>query len=129
MPFNIGGHIYNGVIADAQDYYNIITRGLVLHLDASSPSSYPGSGTSWSDISNNGHVGTLTNGPTFSTDGGGSIVFDGSNDYVTIPHSSNWSFGTGEFTFDIWVNVASTSPFAVFYSPKFGFLLRALRKW
>ena len=101
MPFNIGGYIYNGGIADPADYYNIITRGLILHLDASAPSSYPGSGTTWSDISGNNHVGTLTNGPTFSTDGGGSIVFDGTNDYVTIPDSPNWDFGTGEFSIEM----------------------------
>ena len=53
MPFNIGGYIYNGTHADVEDYKNIITRGLVLHLDASALESYPGSGTSWSDLSGN----------------------------------------------------------------------------
>ena len=69
MPFNIGGYIYNGGIADPQDYYNIVNRGLAMNLDASAPSSYPGSGTVWSDISGQANNGTLTNGPTFSTDG------------------------------------------------------------
>ena len=50
MPFNVGGYIYNGTQADLQDYQNIITRGLVLHLDASALESYSGSGTSWFDI-------------------------------------------------------------------------------
>lgn len=60
----------------------IVTDGLVLALDAGNTKSYPGSGTTWSDLSGNGNSGTLTNGPTFNSDNGGSIVFDGSNDYV-----------------------------------------------
>lgn len=62
---------------------DIIEDGLVLCLDAASKRSYPGTGTVWTDLkgSNNG---TLTNGPTFSNDNGGSVVFDGSDDYVNI---------------------------------------------
>jgi len=63
---------------------NIVTDGLVLCLDAANPRSYPGSGTSWGDLSGNGNSGTLTNGPTFSSGNGGSIVFDGVNDYVNL---------------------------------------------
>ena len=39
-------------------------------------------GTSWGDLSGNGNNGTLTNGPTYSSSNGGSIVFDGTNDYI-----------------------------------------------
>jgi hypothetical protein len=53
-----------------------------LCLDAANTKSYPGSGTSWVDLSGNGNNGTLTNGPTFNSANSGSIVFDGSNDYV-----------------------------------------------
>jgi hypothetical protein len=60
----------------------IVTDGLVLYLDAGNSNSYPGSGTTWSDISGNGYNGTLTNGPTFNSANGGGIVFDGTNDYV-----------------------------------------------
>jgi hypothetical protein len=60
----------------------IVTDGLILALDAANTKSYPGSGTTWFDLSGNGNNGTLTNGPTFSSDNGGSIVFDGVNDYV-----------------------------------------------
>ena len=59
----------------------IVTDGLVLCLDAANKRSYPGSGTTWIDKAG-GNNGTLTNGPTFSSDNGGSIVFDGGNDYV-----------------------------------------------
>ena len=60
----------------------IITDGLVLALDAANVKSYPGSGTSWNDLSGNNNTGTLTNGPTFDGGNGGSIVFDGVNDYI-----------------------------------------------
>jgi len=62
----------------------IVTNGLVLCLDAADKKSYPGTGTLWTDRSGNGINGTLTNGPTFSSGNGGSIVFDGGNDYVTL---------------------------------------------
>jgi hypothetical protein len=62
---------------------NIITNGLVLALDAANVKSYPGSGTVWNDLSGNNNSGSLTNGPTFSSTNGGSIIFDGTNDYST----------------------------------------------
>jgi hypothetical protein len=61
---------------------SIVTDGLVLNLDAGNTASYPGSGTTWTDISGNGNTGTLTNGPTYSSADGGSIVFDGVDDRV-----------------------------------------------
>jgi len=67
----------------ATQYANgkIVNSGLVLALDAADRNSYPGSGTTWNDVSGNGNNGTLINGPTFSNN---SIVFDGTNDYVNI---------------------------------------------
>ena len=62
----------------------VVQSGLVLNLDAGASTSYPGSGTTWTDLSGNGNTGTLTNGPTYSSANGGSIVFDGTNDYVTL---------------------------------------------
>jgi len=62
----------------------IITDGLVLCLDAGNPKSYPGSGTTWTDLSGNGNNGTLTNGPTYNSGNLGSLVFDGVNDYVNL---------------------------------------------
>tara|TARA_R100001509_G_scaffold164991_1_gene144584 strand:- start:44 stop:736 length:693 start_codon:yes stop_codon:yes gene_type:complete len=62
----------------------IVTDGLVLALDAGNVKSYPGSGTTWTDLTGNSNNGTLNNGPTFSSDNGGSIVFDGTNDSVSV---------------------------------------------
>jgi len=62
----------------------IVTDGLVLCLDVGNTKSYPGSGTTWTDLSGNGNNGTLTNGPTYSSSNGGSLVFDGTNDYFAL---------------------------------------------
>jgi hypothetical protein len=83
---------------------SIVTSGLVLYLDASNASSYAGSGTSWFDLSGNSNTGTLTNGPTFSSANGGSIVFDGTNDYVD---TSVKLFNTSQFSVGFWINVSS----------------------
>ena len=80
-------------------YGGIVTNGLVLLLDAAKKDSYAGSGTLWSDISGNGNNGTLTNGPTFNSNNGGSIVFDGIDDRV-----SGTTINTGQnFTVNCWI--------------------------
>ena len=84
---------------------NIITNGLVLYLDAGNVSSYPGSGTLWNDLSGNNNSGSLTNGPTFSSENGGSIVFDGSNDKVVVPHIS--SYNLSNLTVLVWIKPIS----------------------
>ena len=78
----------------------IITDGLVLYVDAGNTDSYPGSGTTWTDISTNSNNGTLTNGPTFDSGDGGSIVFDGTDDYVDFGNILN--IGTGDASFTGW---------------------------
>lgn len=80
----------------------IIDSGLVLHLDAANPRSYPGTGTAWSDLSGNQNNAELVNGPTYSSDNKGSIVLDGVNDYITLPSSNQWAFGAYA-TFESWM--------------------------
>jgi len=90
-----------GIIDSGQ---KIVTGGLALHLDAAQLRSYPGSGTTWSDLSGNGRNMTLYNSPAFSTLNGGCIDFDGSNDYA---QTTNNGLGTGAsrpHTLDMWVN-------------------------
>jgi hypothetical protein len=62
----------------------IVTQGLVLNLDAAKRDSYSGVGNIWRDISGNQNNGILENTPTFSSANGGSIVFDGSNEYTSL---------------------------------------------
>jgi hypothetical protein len=69
----------------------VVQDGLVLNLDAGVSSSYPGSGTTWTDLSGNGNNGTLVNGVGYNSGNGGSLVFDGSNDGIQIDESSDLS--------------------------------------
>ena len=63
---------------------SIITDGLKVCFDAANPKSYPGSGTTWYDLSGNDNHGTLLNSPTFSSDKGGCFIFDGTNDRISF---------------------------------------------
>ena len=80
----------------------VVADGLVLALDAANRKSYPGTGTTWTDLSGNGNTGTLTNGPTYSSANGGSIVFDGVDDYTVISNPA--TFQNQNFTVSVWVN-------------------------
>ena len=87
---------------------NVITKGLVLCLDAGDKNSYPGSGTTWFDLSGKRNHGTLINGPTFSNTNGGGIVFDGSNDYAEIVNQMQFE-RTNSFSFCSWVKSSTAS--------------------
>ena len=84
---------------------SLVMNGLTLCLDAGNRKSYPCSGTTWTDLSGNGNTGTLTNGPTYSSANGGSIVFDGVDDRTLF--SGNNISGLAElateFTISAWV--------------------------
>jgi len=64
---------------------NIVRDGLVLALDAGSPRSYPGSGTTWYDLSGNGNNGTLNSVTHSSTNGGVFQTAGSSSSYIDIP--------------------------------------------
>ena len=80
----------------------ILTDGLVFAVDAANKKSYPGSGTTWTDLAGS-NDGTLTNGPTFNSGDGGSIVFDGTDDLVdfgnNFGHYTSGSFHSVNFGF------------------------------
>jgi hypothetical protein len=80
--------------------------------------------TTTSDFSEQGNFGTAVNGPTYSTDNNGSFVFDGVDDYITIPHNSTISssvFGTSNnFTLSSWVNVSTFQNWACMINKAFG---------
>ena len=78
----------------------IVTDGLVLYLDAANRYSYVSGSTSWNDISRGGNNGTLVNGPTFDPGNGGSIVFDGVDDYVPIQNPIS---NSSDFTINFWM--------------------------
>jgi hypothetical protein len=66
---------------------DIIQDGLVLCLDAASKRSYV-SGNTWTDLKS-GYNATLVNGPTFRSDNGGILRFDGTNQRadLSVPHT------------------------------------------
>jgi hypothetical protein len=82
---------------------NIVTNGLVLHVDASNANSYAGTGTSWYDLTGNGNDLRLTNGPVFTGTNGGIFTFDGTND------NANRAFAwPSDFTFDLFCKPISS---------------------
>jgi hypothetical protein len=108
-------------------FYNprTITDGLVLALDAGNIKSYNAgiSTTTWTDLSGIGNTGTLTNGPTYSSANGGSIVFDGVDDYVQVTNSNG--FGevntTPTMTLELWANINRKSGGGAQYQHLAGF--------
>jgi hypothetical protein len=79
--------VYNE-IDEVSDFRDIVRSGLILDLDAGMNASFNNTGTAWNDLSGSGNNGTLVNGPTYSSANNGSIVFDGSNDYITSPFAT-----------------------------------------
>jgi hypothetical protein len=72
----------------------ILQQNLLFHFDAANSRSYPGTGTTWTDLSGNGRNGSLTNGPTFVSTNPKYFTFDGSNDTVNleIDLRRSWSY-------------------------------------
>jgi hypothetical protein len=111
--------VYNRALTDAettQNYYGspIITDGLVVALDAGNLVSYPGSGTSWKDLTVNANNSTLYNGPTFSDANGGVISFDGTDDYGLGTISS--SIFAGAHSIGCWFYRRSVTQWAGLFS-------------
>lgn len=94
----------------------VITDSLILHLDAGDSSSYSGSGTTWTDLSGNSNNGTLTNGPTFDSNNEGSIVFDGSDDLVSLGTQLNSDIANTNVSISFWAYIDSTANDEVFAS-------------
>ena len=101
----------------------IVTDGLVLALDAASRNSYVSGSTTWTDLSGNNNTGTLVNGPTFSSDNGGSIVFDGTNDYVSCGTLANYGseMATNGITFEFIFSSTYTAALKQFGTINSGF--------
>ena len=97
-----------------------MTNGLILSLDAANTKSYQSGSTTWFDKSGNRKNGTLTNGPTFSSANGGSIVFDGVNDTINLG-TGNTFLPLPQFTIDIWFKSSGTVETTGTFPGLFGF--------
>jgi len=84
----------------------IVTDGLVLCLDAADRNSYPGSGSTWYDLSGQNNHGSINN-CTFAN---GVCYFDGTNDYIECNHSSSLSM-TSEITIEYSVKPIWDTPY------------------
>jgi len=99
---------------------NIVTSGLAFYLDAGNRKSYPGTGTTWRDLSGNNYNGTLNNfGTPFTNTNGGAIAFDGTNDYVGVSNSFSHP-STNSFTISFWQKsvIKSSTNFNSFISSR-----------
>jgi len=94
---------------------NIVTDGLVFAVDPGSTRSYPGSGTTTTNIIN-GASGTLTNGVAYVTNNGGAFDFDGTDDFIAFPDDTNLNNQT--LTMESWVNMHSTLSQDAFFFEK-----------
>lgn len=80
----------------------LVTNGLVADLDAGEATSYPGSGTTWYDLSGNSNNGTLVNSPSVYSD---SLGFNGSTSYVNL--GQNFNYTSQDFTVAMWIYINS----------------------
>jgi hypothetical protein len=89
---------------------NIVTSGLSLYHDFSDYRSAPFTGIYISDVSGGlGLTSELFNGAAYSSDGGGSIVLDGANDYVLLP-TNFFSHNSGSpFSVSIWFKTTAST--------------------
>ncbi len=94
----------------------IVKDGLVLYLDAGTSNSYNRyfSPNTWKDISGNRNNGTLTNGPTYNSANGGSIVFDGIDDYVDLGDRDSFD-GFSSYSLSTWVYINAFNTYTTFF--------------
>lgn len=95
----------HGIISSSGGELPIVTNGLILNLDAGNASSYPGTGTTWTDLSGQNNNATLINGVGYSSTNGGVMTFDGINDYC---QTASWT-SPDSFTLQAWVSVDYTN--------------------
>jgi hypothetical protein len=90
----------------------VVVAGLNLYLDGKQTSSYPGSGSTWYDLTSFGNNATLYNSPTYD---GTSLVFSGAGtapapgtvgsvQYGQVP---NGVYFNGDFTINTWIKISA----------------------
>jgi hypothetical protein len=90
---------FRHVLENYNNTVSLFTNGVTVHLDASNPTSYSGSGTTWYDLSGNGLNAELQNGVLWSSEDGGVMTFDGTNDQAVVADNSLLDF-PGDFTIE-----------------------------
>lgn len=107
----------------------IVDSSLTLWLDAGQPTSYSGSGSTWTDLSSSVNNATLTNSPTFSSvTNGGAFAFNGTTNYISLanPQASAQTPLTGygftgasnsTFTLEIWIKTSQVAGSVSYNAP------------
>jgi hypothetical protein len=107
MPINIAGSELTSVGAKVLTDGGLVTSGLTNVWDFGLNTCYPGSGTTLNTLTTSTQAWTLTNGPTYSTLGGGSLLFDGSNDYLAYTNAFYYTLNTPATTI-FWIKTSSS---------------------
>lgn len=100
-------------------FSQITTTGLKLAVDAADPLSYPGSGTTWTDVSGNGFTGTISSSISFATTNRGALVSSNSASAVSFSGSAA-DFGAGSFTIEMAFSPSKISGTHWLYSKNSG---------
>lgn len=115
FSYNTNGFVYGASfqISNSTGVVNVssyagVVSGLVLLLNAGFSPSYPGSGSTWYDVSGLSNDGTLVNSPTFNSSNNGYLTFNGTNQYENTPNSSSLQVAD-TFTVCAWVNATTLS--------------------
>jgi hypothetical protein len=129
-PARIGastqGFSFKGIIDDVRVYNRVLSLNEVLSLyntPTSAPPANPPvsdlvgnwkfdevSGLSASDASPSGITGSLVNGPIWTPGkSGGALRFDGVDDHVNLGNPAALNFGTGSFSYSLWVQVSQSA--------------------
>ena len=111
----------------ATQYANgkIVTDGLVLALDAADRNSYVSGSLIWNDVSENRYTGSLINSPGYSASNGGSLVFDGINEYINLGFNPlyniyNSDLANQKWTIEVWHNLSFKGNGQVLIGPYVG---------
>lgn len=84
--------------------WGALPSGMVLFLDAGDINSYPGTGTTWYDLSGYNNNGTFAGGATYTSNSGGTMEFDGINSAITFNNPIDIPIGNDDYTISVWFN-------------------------
>lgn len=89
----------------------IVTDGLICYLDAANRKSYPGTGTTWFDLSGNQHNATIVGTSVWNSDFSGQFAFGNvaqTSQYIILPHQAAQATGTS-YTMEFWMRPISST--------------------
>jgi hypothetical protein len=93
---------YSSTISKWQYMTDVVRTGLVIYFDGGEPSSYPGSGTTWTNFGGSAGNGTISGSYSYTTVGGGGLTFNGTDTSVTVAYSAAMNFSAAQ-TICIWM--------------------------